>query len=421
MDINCKTQKIDETVMTPPKDLGKYPAPNPAGEFYRIKKLPPYVFQEVNTLKAKLRAGGADIIDFGFGNPDLPTPPHIIDKLIETVQKPNTTGYSVSKGILGLRQACARYYQRRFNVSLDPESEIITTIGSKEGFANLAQAITAPGDIIYAPDPSYPLHAYGFIIAGAEIQAIPAITADEYLAGIKSALAKALKTAAKRPLAIVVCFPSNPTGHVASLDFYREIVQIAKRHNILVLSDLAYSEIYFTEPPPSIFQIEGAREIAVETISLSKTYSMAGWRMGFAVGSKRLIAALARVKSYLDYGAFTPIQVAACAALDGPQECVENARNIYKTRRDVLVESFGRAGWDITPPDASMFVWAKLPPAYEALGSLEFSKRLMVDASVAVSPGIGFGANGEGYVRMAVVENEQRIRQAARNIKQFLT
>ncbi|MBL4853310.1 MAG: LL-diaminopimelate aminotransferase [Robiginitomaculum sp.] len=386
-------------------------------DFYRIKKLPPYVFQEVNTLKAKLRAEGADIIDFGFGNPDLPTPPHVIDKLIETVRKPNTTGYSVSRGILGLRQACARYYQRRFDVSLDPESEIITTIGSKEGFANLAQAITAPGDIIYAPDPSYPLHAYGFIIAGAEIQAIPAITADEYLAGIKSALA----SAAKPPLAIVVCFPSNPTGHVADLDFYREIVQIAKRHNILVLSDLAYSEIYFTNPPPSIFQIEGARDIAVETISLSKTYSMAGWRMGFAVGSKRLIAALARVKSYLDYGAFTPIQVAACAALDGPQDCVDDARNIYKARRDVLVESFGRAGWDITPPDASMFVWAKLPPAFASMGSLEFSKRLMTEASVAVSPGIGFGANGEGYVRMAVVENEQRIRQAARNIKQFLT
>ncbi len=397
--------------------MTKTPPHTRSDDFYRIKKLPPYVFQEVNALKAKLRAGGADIIDFGFGNPDLPTPPHVIDKLIETVKKPNTTGYSVSRGILGLRQACARYYQRRFDVSLDPESEIITTIGSKEGFANLAQAITAPGDIIYAPDPSYPLHAYGFIIAGAQIKAIPAMTADEYLAGIKSAL----EEASTPPLAIVVCFPSNPTGHVADLDFYAQIVQIAKRHNILVLSDLAYSEIYFTDPPPSIFQIEGARDIAVETISLSKTYSMAGWRMGFAVGSKRLIAALARVKSYLDYGAFTPIQVAACAALDGPQDCVETARNTYKARRDVLVKSFGRAGWNVTPPDASMFVWAKLPPAYESMGSLEFSKRLMSEASVAVSPGVGFGANGEGYVRMAVVENEQRIRQAARNIKQILT
>ncbi len=387
-------------------------------DFYRIKKLPPYVFQEVNTLKAKLRSEGADIIDFGFGNPDLPTPPHVIDKLIETVQKPNTTGYSASRGILGLRQACARYYSRRFNVELDPKDEIIATIGSKEGFANLAQAITAPGDIIYAPDPSYPLHAYGFIIAGAEIQPIPAITADEYLAGIKTALA----SAKKRPIAIVVCFPSNPTGHVADLDFYAEIVAIAKKHGILILSDLAYSEIYFTDtPPPSIFQIPGARDIAVETISLSKTYSMAGWRLGFVVGSKRLIAALARVKSYLDYGAFTPIQVAACAALDGPQDCVAEAREIYKSRRDVLIESFARAGWDITPPDASMFVWAKLPPAYMQMGSLEFSKQLMIEASVAVSPGVGFGDNGEGYVRMAVVENQQRIRQAARNLKQFLS
>ncbi len=390
--------------------------PNLQDDFYRIKKLPPYVFQEVNTLKARLRNQGADIIDFGFGNPDLPTPPHVIEKLIETVQKPNTTGYSASRGILGLRQACARYYNRRFDVKLDPEDEIIATIGSKEGFANLAQAITAPGDIIYAPDPSYPLHAYGFIIAGAKIQAIPAMTADEYLAGIKDALA----TAEKLPIAIVVCFPSNPTGHIANLDFYTEIVAIAIKHGILILSDLAYSEIYFTDPPPSIFQVPGAKDIAVETISLSKTYSMAGWRMGFAVGSKRLIAALARVKSYLDYGAFTPIQVAACAALDGPQECVTEARNTYKSRRDVLIESFNRSGWEIAPPEASMFIWVKLPNNFQKMGSLEFSKRLMTDASIAVSPGVGFGANGEGYVRMAVVENEQRIRQAARNLKKFL-
>ena len=389
---------------------------NTPDEFYRIKQLPPYVFQEVNALKAKLRGQDVDIIDFGFGNPDLPTPQHVIDKLIETVQKPRTTGYSVSKGILGLRQACARYYQRRFDVTLDPEDEIIATIGSKEGFANLAQAITAPGDIIYAPDPSYPLHAYGFIIAGAKIQGIPAITADEYLAGIKAALA----IAEKPPIAIVVCFPSNPTGHVADLNFYREIVALAKQHGCLILSDLAYSEIYFTEKPPSIFQVEGAKDIAVETISLSKTYSMAGWRMGFAVGSKRLIGALARVKSYLDYGAFTPIQVAACAALDGPQDCIDVARNTYKARRDVLVETFGRAGWDVPAPDASMFVWAGLPKGYESMGSLEFSKRLMVEAGVAVSPGVGFGANGEGYVRLALVENEQRIRQAARNIGVFL-
>jgi alanine-synthesizing transaminase len=385
-------------------------------EFYRIKKLPPYVFQEVNKLKAELRADGVDIIDFGFGNPDLPTPKHVIDKLIETVQKPKTTGYSASKGITGLRRACASYYQRRFDVNLDPETEIIATIGSKEGFANLAQAITAPGDVIYAPDPSYPLHAYGFIIAGAHIKPITAITADDYLAGIK----RALEEDEKPPLAIVVCFPSNPTGHIADLNFYQEIVDIARQHDIIILSDLAYSEIYFGEAPPSIFQIEGAKEVAVETISLSKTYSMAGWRMGFAVGSAHLIAALTRVKSYLDYGAFTPIQVAACAALDGPQDCVDEARAIYKTRRDVLVKSFGRAGWDIPAPEASMFAWAPLPEKFMDMGSLEFSKRLMVEAGVAVSPGVGFGAGGEGYVRMALVENEQRIRQAARNIKTFL-
>jgi len=386
-------------------------------EFYRIKRLPPYVFEEVNKLKAKMRAEGTDIIDFGFGNPDLATPQHVIDKLIETVQRPRTTGYSVSRGIMGLRQACARYYQRRFDVTLDPVDEIVATIGSKEGFANLAQAITAPGDVIYAPDPSYPLHAFGFIIAGAKIQGIQAITAEEYLEGVKQALVRT----AQPPLAIVVCFPSNPTGQMADLDFYREIVALAKKHEIIILSDLAYSEIYFTDtPPPSIFEVEGAKDVAIETISLSKTYSMAGWRMGFAVGSKSLIAALARVKSYLDYGAFTPIQVAACAALDGPQDCVDIARQTYKDRRDVMIDAFGRAGWDIPSPDASMFAWSPIPEKFKHLGSLEFSKRLMTEAGIAVSPGNGFGEAGEGYVRIALVENEQRIRQAARNLRQFM-
>lgn len=396
-----------------------YPVPDKTfrEEFYRIQRLPPYVFAEVNKLKGELRAEGKDIIDFGFGNPDLPTPKHVIDKLIETVQKPRVTGYSASRGIKGLRQACSRYYQRRFDVDLDPETEVIATIGSKEGFANLAQAITRPGDVIYAPDPSYPLHAYGFIIAGATIKGIPAITAEEYLAGVK----KALDEDDEPPMAIVVCFPSNPTGMIADLKFYAEIVSIAKARNIIILSDLAYSEIYFGDPPPSIFEVEGARDIlAVETISLSKTYSMAGWRMGFAVGHERLIAALTRVKSYLDYGAFTPIQVAACAALDGPQDPVEHARAIYRARRDVLVESFGRAGWDIPSPDGSMFAWAPLPDRYKELGSLKFSKFLMEEAGVAVSPGNGFGSNGEGFVRIALVENEQRIRQAARNIKQLM-
>ncbi|MGB0907884.1 MAG: LL-diaminopimelate aminotransferase [Maricaulaceae bacterium] len=387
-------------------------------EFYRIKRLPPYVFAEVNKLKAELRAGGMDIIDFGFGNPDLPTPKHVIDKLIETVQKPKTTGYSVSRGIMGLRQACARYYDRRFGVELDPNDEIIATMGSKEGFANLAQAITAPGDVIYAPDPSYPLHAYGFVIAGAVIQGIPAITAEEYLRGVK----EALLAADKPPMAIVVCFPSNPTGMMADRNFYEEIIAIARKHDIIILSDLAYSEIYFGEPPISIFEIEGAKDCQIiETTSLSKTYSMAGWRMGFAVGNKRLIAALARVKSYLDYGAFTPIQVAACAALDGPQDCVEHARAIYRARRDVMVDAFARAGWDVPANDASMFTWSPLPAGFEHMGSVEFCKLLMKEAGVAVSPGVGFGDNGEGFVRIALVENEQRIRQAARNIKVFLS
>lgn len=386
----------------------------PTDEFYRIKRLPPYVFAEVNKLKAQLRADGQDIIDFGFGNPDLPTPQHVIDKLIETVQKPRVTGYSASRGIKGLRQACSRYYDRRFGVKLDAEDQVIATMGSKEGFANLAQAITAPGDVIYAPDPSYPLHAYGFVIAGAVIQGIPAITAEEYLAGVKAALAEADEP----PMAMVVCFPSNPTGMTADREFYEEIVAIAKAHDIILLSDLAYSEIYFGDPPPSIFEFIDPEEImAIETISLSKTYSMAGWRMGFAVGNRRLIAALTRVKSYLDYGSFTPIQVAACAALDGPQDCIDEAREIYRKRRDVLVESFARVGWDIPSPDASMFAWVPLPPKFAHLGSVEFSKLLMREASVAVSPGVGFGENGEGYVRMALVENEQRIRQAARNMK----
>ena len=389
----------------------------PTDEFYRIKRLPPYVFAEVNKLKAQLRADGQDIIDFGFGNPDLPTPQHVIDKLIETVQKPRVTGYSASRGIKGLRQACSRYYDRRFGVKLDFEDQVIATMGSKEGFANLAQAITAPGDVIYAPDPSYPLHAYGFVIAGAVIQGIPAITAEEYLEGVKAALA----SADKPPMAMVVCFPSNPTGMTADRSFYEEIVEIAKANDIILLSDLAYSEIYFGEAPPSIFEFIDPEEImAIETISLSKTYSMAGWRMGFAVGNRRLIAALTRVKSYLDYGSFTPIQVAACAALDGPQDCIDEAREVYRQRRDVLVESFGRAGWDIPSPDASMFAWVPLPPKFAHLGSVEFSKLLMREASVAVSPGVGFGENGEGYVRMALVENEQRIRQAARNLRALL-
>lgn len=385
-------------------------------EFYRIKRLPPYIFAQINKLKMQLRQQGQDIIDFGFGNPDLPSPEHVVKKLVETVQKPRTNGYSASKGISGLRQACGRYYHRRFHVGLDPEDEIIVTLGSKEGFANFAQAITSPGDEIYIPDPSYPLHAYGFILAGGHIHPVPAENAQIYLAGVKAALSEGRS----RPKAIVVCFPSNPTGCVADLDFYAEMIALARKYNIIIVSDLAYAEIYFDYPPPSIFEVEGAKEVAVETTSLSKTYSMAGWRIGFMVGGKHLITALARVKSYLDYGAFTPVQVAACAALDGPQECVEQMRAVYRSRRDTLIGSFARAGWNIPSPQASMFVWAPLPERFKEMGALKFSKLIMQQAGLAVAPGNGFGANGEGYVRMALVENEQRIRQAAHHLRLFL-
>ncbi|QYJ00395.1 LL-diaminopimelate aminotransferase [Thalassovita mediterranea] len=387
-----------------------------AGEFYKIRRLPPYVFEQVNRRKAALRANGADIIDLGMGNPDLPTPKHIVDKLCETAQKPDVNGYSASRGINGLRRSLVNYYKRRFDVTLDKDREVIVTLGSKEGFANLAQAISAPGDVILAPDPSYPLHSFGFIIAGASIRGVPAQTPEQYL----SNLDHAIRYSVPPPTAMVLCYPSNPTGAVADLDFYREAVKIARQHDLWILSDLAYNEIYFEDPPPSILQVEGAREIAVETTTLSKTYSMAGWRIGFAAGNERLIGALGRVKSYLDYGAYTPIQVAACAALDGPQDCVAEAREIYRARRDTLVDSFRRAGWDVPKPTASMFCWAPVPEQCKSMSSLEFSLALINEAGVAVAPGSGFGERGEGYVRIALVENEQRIRQAARNIKKFL-
>jgi len=388
-----------------------------AEQFYRIKRLPPYVFEEVNALKARLRADGRDVIDFGMGNPDMPTPPHILDKLIETAKKPRTGRYSASRGIPGLRRAMARYYARRFGVDLDPETEVIATLGSKEGFANLAQAVTAPGDVILAPDPAYPIHAYGFIIAGGYIRAVPASSPAAYLSGVE----KAVEAMQPKPTAIVLNYPSNPTTQTADLAFYEEAVALARRNGVLILSDLAYSEIYFGEtPPPSVLEVDGAKEIAVEVNSLSKTYAMAGFRVGMAVGAARLIAALARVKSYLDYGAYTPIQVAAAAALDGPQECVDEIRSIYRRRRDALVEAFGRAGWEIPAPEASMFAWAPIPEKFRPMGSVEFAKRLMQEADVAVAPGVGFGEAGEGFVRIGLVENEQRIRQAARNIKRLL-
>ncbi len=385
-------------------------------QFHRIRRLPPYVFETVNALKAKLRADGVDIIDFGFGNPDMETPEHIIEKLVETARKPRTNRYSASRGIPGLRAAQARYYERRFGVKLDPDTQVIATLGSKEGFANLAQAISAPGDVILSPNPSYPIHPFGFLIAGASIRHIDATDAEGYLRAIDAAA----RHSVPRPLAVVTCFPSNPTAQTCDLKFYEEVVRLARRYEMFVLSDLAYAEIYFGDPPPSVLQVDGAMDICIEMTSLSKTYAMAGWRMGFAVGAPRLISALTRVKSYLDYGAYTPIQVAACAALDGPQDCVAQMRITYHKRRDVMVQSFSRAGWDIPPPDASMFAWAPLPEKFAALGSLEFSKRLMQEAGVAVAPGVGFGEYGEGYVRLALVENEQRIRQAARKLKIFL-
>jgi len=385
-------------------------------EFHKIRRLPPYVFEQVNRSKAALRAEGADIIDLGMGNPDLPTPKHIVDKLVETARKPDVNGYSASRGIPGLRRAVTDYYKRRFDVSLDKNKEVIVTLGSKEGFANLAQAISAPGDVILSPDPSYPLHSFGFIIAGASIRAVPAPSPEAYLRNLE----KAVKHCVPPPTAMVLCYPSNPTAEVCDLEFYKDAVKFAKKHDLWILSDLAYNEIYFEEPTPSILQVDGAKDIAVEFTTMSKTYSMAGWRMGFVAGNETLIAALARVKSYLDYGAYTPIQVAAVAALDGPQDCVEEFRQIYKQRRDVLVESFGRAGWTIPSPKASMFAWAPIPEPFRDMGSLEFSLMLMNEAHVAVAPGAGFGEHGDGHVRIALVENEQRIRQAARNVRKFM-
>lgn len=386
-------------------------------EFERIKRLPPYVFSEVNSIKASARHDGKDIIDLGMGNPDSPTPEHIVDKLRETALDPRSHRYSVSQGIPGLRKAQANYYERRFGVTLDPNNEIVVTLGSKEGLANLANAISVPGDTILVPTPSYPIHHYGFILAGASVQAIPnSIEDTNFIEQIK----EAIECSATKPKAVLVNYPCNPTAETVTLDFYEQLVDLCTHYGVYIISDLAYCEIYFGSPPPSILQVKGAKDIAIELTSVSKTYAMAGWRIGFAVGSPTLVHALKRIKSYLDYGSFTPIQVAATTALNGPQECVEEFRTLYRERRDVLVDGLHDAGWDVRSPDASMFVWAKIPDAYAELKSLEFSKLLMNEAHVAVAPGIGFGKHGDDYVRIALVENKQRIRQAVRNIKQFL-
>lgn len=387
-------------------------------DFHRIKRLPPYVFEQVNKIKAAERAKGVDIVDLGMGNPDLPAPRHVIEKLVETAGKPRTDRYSASKGIGGLRRAQAGYYERRFGVKLNPDTQVVATLGSKEGFANMAQAITGPGDVVLVPNPSYPIHAFGFLMAGGVIRSVPAEPTPAFF----PALERAMIHSVPKPIALVTCYPANPTAYTASLDFYRDLVAFAKKHELILLSDLAYAEVYFDEddPPPSMLQVPGAMDVTVEFTSMSKTFSMAGWRMGFAVGNERLLAALARVKSYLDYGAYTPIQVAAAAALNGPDDCIREMRETYRKRRDALVESFGKAGWDFPAPAASMFAWVPIPEKFRHLGSLEFSKLLIEKAEVAVAPGIGFGEHGDDYVRIAIVENEQRIRQAARNVGRFL-
>ncbi|MBO6902685.1 MAG: LL-diaminopimelate aminotransferase [Rhizobiaceae bacterium] len=386
-------------------------------EFHKVRRLPPYVFEQVNRLKASARASGADIIDLGMGNPDLPTPQSIVDKLCDVVRDPRTHRYSSSRGIPGLRRAQANYYSRRFGVKLDPERQIVATLGSKEGFANMAQAITAPGDVVLCPNPTYPIHAFGFIMSGGVIRSMQVEPDDGFI----PALERAIRHSIPKPLALILNYPSNPTAHVATLDFFKDVVAFARKHELILLSDLAYAEIYFDDnPPPSVLQVPGAMDVTVEFTSMSKTFSMPGWRMGFAVGNERLIAALTRVKSYLDYGAFTPIQVAATAALNSDGAEVEEVRSIYHRRRDVLVDAFARAGWQVPPPAATMFAWAPIPEPFRAMGSLEFSKLLVEKADVAVSPGIGFGEHGDDFVRIALVENEHRIRQAARNIKRFL-
>lgn len=386
-------------------------------DFHRIKRLPPYVFEQVNKIKAIARAKGADIVDLGMGNPDLAAPAHVVEKLVETAGKPRTDRYSASKGIAGLRRAQANYYQRRFGVKLNPDTQVVATLGSKEGFANMAQAITAPGDVVLVPNPSYPIHAFGFLMAGGVIRSVPAEPNEDFFRAAERAVMHSIP----KPIALVTCYPANPTAYVATLDFYRDLVAFAKKHELILLSDLAYAEVYFDdEPPPSVLQVPGAMDVTVEFTSLSKTFSMAGWRMGFAVGNERLLAALARVKSYLDYGAFTPIQVAAAAALNGPDDCIREMRETYKKRRDAIIDSFARAGWTVDVPKASMFAWTKIPEPFRAMGSLEFSKLLVEKAEVAVAPGVGFGEHGDDYVRIAMVENEQRIRQAARNIGKFL-
>jgi alanine-synthesizing transaminase len=387
-------------------------------QFRRIERLPPYVFNIIGDLKQQARAAGADIIDFGMGNPDQPTPAHIVDKLVETAHRGDTHRYSQSKGIPRLRKAICDWYQRRYNVSLDPTTEAIVTLGSKEGLAHLALATTGPGDAVLVPNPSYPIHPYGFVISGADIRHVPmSFSDDDFFAELE----KAIHNSWPRPKMLVLNFPSNPTAQCVELEFYERVVNIAREHSIWVVQDLAYADlVYDGYVAPSILQVEGARDVAVEFFSMSKSYNMPGWRVGFCCGNKVLVGALARMKSYLDYGMFTPIQVAAISALEGDQSCVTDIVAMYQSRRDVLCNGLNAAGWPVTPPRATMFVWARIPEFYQQMGSLEFSKKLLAEAQVAVSPGVGFGEYGEGYVRFGLIENEHRTRQAIRTIKRMI-
>ena len=384
--------------------------------FPRIERLPPYVFNVIGEMRQGARAAGEDVIDFSMGNPDQPTPEHIVKKLVETANREDTHRYSQSKGIPRLRRAMAAWYRTRFKVDLDPETEVITTIGSKEGLAHLAMATLGPGDAVLVPNPAYPIHPYGFVIAGADIRHVPLLPGEDFFAE----LVKAIETSWPRPKMLVLNFPANPTAMCVELNFFEKLVEIAKEHDIWVIQDIAYADIVFDGyVAPSILQVRGAKDIAVEFFSLSKSYNMPGWRVGFAAGNRELIGALARIKSYLDYGTFTPIQVAAIAALEGDQKCVHEIRDMYQSRRDVLCEGLNALGWPVEKPKATMFVWAKIPERYSEMRSLEFAKKLIRDANVAVSPGIGFGQYGDDHVRFALIENEHRTRQALRNIKRL--
>ncbi len=386
-------------------------------QFHRISRLPPYVFNIVNELKAKARAAGEDIIDFGMGNPDQPTPEHIVNKMLEAAKRPDTHRYSVSKGIPRLRKAICNWYKNRFDVDLDPETEAIVTIGSKEGLAHLALATLGPGDVVLVPNPAYPIHPYGVVIAGADLRHVPMIPGGDFF----DELNKAIGDSWPKPKMLILNFPGNPTSQCVELDFFEKIVAIAKEHKIWVVQDIAYADIVFDGyKAPSILQVEGAKDIAVEFFSLSKSYNMPGWRVGFMCGNKSLVSALARIKSYLDYGTFTPIQIAAIAALEGPQDCVAEIAEMYEKRRDVLCDGLNAAGWPVEKPKATMFVWAKIPEAYQAMGSLEFSKKLLLEAKVAVAPGIGFGQYGDDHVRFGLIENEHRTRQAVRGIRNMM-